>query len=234
MIGDNLHHEGGWKEAKKTNFRKKKNKVKDFFELFWCIGKIYEVVISPKRNKIGKKFGFARFTEVEDARMLAVRLDNVQIMGKKIHANVSRFERNGAEAWGRRQFVEGSVTFADVVANNKEKNHQIKKCVFSYTSKEEFRMRFMKAFVGQLAILSSADNIQASLEREGYFAIKITPLCESLCLLEESEQGVTEDFFREWDLSWKQWFMEVKRWKSEEIDIGRVAWVGVYGVPCHA
>lgn len=34
------------------------------------------------------------FKEVEDARLLAVSLDNVQIVGKKIHANVPRFERN--------------------------------------------------------------------------------------------------------------------------------------------
>lgn len=44
-------------------------------------------------NKIGKKFGFARFKEVEDESLLAVKLDNVQIFGKKIHANLPRFER---------------------------------------------------------------------------------------------------------------------------------------------
>ncbi|XP_058746534.1 uncharacterized protein LOC131619461 [Vicia villosa] len=67
--------------------------AKEFFELFGCIGEVVEVSISPRRNKFGKKFGFARFVEVEDARILAVKLDNVIMEGKKIHANIARFDR---------------------------------------------------------------------------------------------------------------------------------------------
>lgn len=50
-----------------------------------------EVVISPRMNKLGRRFGFARFREVEDVIMLVVRLDNIMIDGKKIHANPPRF-----------------------------------------------------------------------------------------------------------------------------------------------
>lgn len=50
-------------------------------------------MIPPKLNKFGKRYGFARFTEVEDARLLAVRLDNIVIDEKKIHANVPRLDR---------------------------------------------------------------------------------------------------------------------------------------------
>ncbi|XP_058746360.1 uncharacterized protein LOC131619263 [Vicia villosa] len=67
--------------------------AKEFFELFGCIGEVVEVSISPRRNKFGKKFGFARFVEVEDARLLVVKLDNVIVKGKKIHANIPRFDR---------------------------------------------------------------------------------------------------------------------------------------------
>ncbi|XP_058765551.1 uncharacterized protein LOC131639053 [Vicia villosa] len=69
-------------------------KAKEFFELFGCIGRVVEVSISPRRNSLGKCFGFARFIDVEDERMLGVRLDNVQILGKKIHANIPRFQRS--------------------------------------------------------------------------------------------------------------------------------------------
>lgn len=68
-------------------------KAMNFYKLFGCIWKVVEVSISPRRNKIGKKFGFTMFEEVEDERLLAVRLDNVLIMGRKIHANLPRFER---------------------------------------------------------------------------------------------------------------------------------------------
>lgn len=63
------------------------------FDLFGCEGKVMEVEISPRKNKFGRRFGFARFVEVEDDRLLAVRLDNVMVMGKKIYANLPRFER---------------------------------------------------------------------------------------------------------------------------------------------
>lgn len=36
-----------------------------------------EVPIASRRNKVGKLFGFVRFKEVEDLRLLAILLDNV-------------------------------------------------------------------------------------------------------------------------------------------------------------
>lgn len=51
-----------------------------------------EVSISRRRNKVGKRFGFARFIEKSDSRMLAVRVDNIQI-GGKIHANLPCYQR---------------------------------------------------------------------------------------------------------------------------------------------
>lgn len=49
--------------------------------------------ISPKRNRSGKQFGFARFIDVEDSRLLDVKLDNILINNVKIHANVPKFIR---------------------------------------------------------------------------------------------------------------------------------------------
>lgn len=70
-----------------------KCKEEDLGGLFGCIGDLVEVVIAPRRNSGGKRFGFSRFVEVEDARLLAVKLDNVIIEGNKIHANIPRYER---------------------------------------------------------------------------------------------------------------------------------------------
>lgn len=73
-------------------------KAKDIFELFGCHGDVVEVVIPPKLNFRGKRYGFARFSEVEDARMLGVRLDHIVIDRKKMHANIPRYERKRREA----------------------------------------------------------------------------------------------------------------------------------------
>lgn len=66
-------------------------RVEDIFELFGCIGDIVEVVIPPRLNKLGKRSGFARFKEIKDGRLFAVKLDNVIIDGKKIHANLPQY-----------------------------------------------------------------------------------------------------------------------------------------------
>lgn len=47
-------------------------KAKDIFELFGCHGNVSEVLISPRRNKFGRRFGFARFIGEDDLRMLDV------------------------------------------------------------------------------------------------------------------------------------------------------------------
>lgn len=66
----------------------------DIFGVFDYIGNVFEVMISPRRDKWGKRFIFARFTDVEDQRLLGVKLDNVMFYGRKIHVNLPRFERN--------------------------------------------------------------------------------------------------------------------------------------------
>lgn len=58
-------------------------KANDLFDLFGCNGIVVKVAISPKRNMFGKRFGFARFTKVENPRLLAVVLDSIQILGIK-------------------------------------------------------------------------------------------------------------------------------------------------------
>lgn len=90
-------------------------KAKDFHELFGCIGEVVEISIAPRRNKFGKKFGFSRFIELEDASLLVVKLDNVIIDGNKIHTNLPRFERlRGKESiFYKRMDV---FSHADVVA----------------------------------------------------------------------------------------------------------------------
>lgn len=49
-----------------------------------------DVVIPPKWNKFGKRFGFVRFNEVKDERILIIILDMIFIDNEKIHANVPR------------------------------------------------------------------------------------------------------------------------------------------------
>lgn len=92
------------------------SKSKEMFDVFGCIGKVVEVSISSRKNNIGKRFGYARFVNMEDERMLAGRLDNVIIVGKKIHANLPQFQRNNlGQAWNSKGGFKGKEKADDFI-----------------------------------------------------------------------------------------------------------------------
>lgn len=65
--------------------------AKDMFDIFTYFGLMDEVIIPPRRDKRGRRYGFVRYRKVRDERMLEVELDNICIRDKKIHANVPKF-----------------------------------------------------------------------------------------------------------------------------------------------
>lgn len=67
--------------------------AKYFYKLFEEFSEIDEVVIPPNRDKRGKKYDFVHFLEVRDERSLVLKLDNLMIEGRKLFANIPRFQR---------------------------------------------------------------------------------------------------------------------------------------------
>jgi hypothetical protein len=72
--------------------------AKAMFNAFTYYGDIVEVVIPAKRDKGGRRFGFARFDRVRDVRQLEKELDTILIGRDKISVNLSRFHRT-TTAW---------------------------------------------------------------------------------------------------------------------------------------
>ncbi|PNX71430.1 hypothetical protein L195_g027309, partial [Trifolium pratense] len=68
--------------------------AKALFNAFHYYGDIMEVVIPAKRDKGGRRFGFARFDRVNDPRQFEFELDNIIIGRNKISVNLSRFKRS--------------------------------------------------------------------------------------------------------------------------------------------
>ncbi|XP_058740987.1 uncharacterized protein LOC131613324 [Vicia villosa] len=237
--------------------------AKDLFDLFGCIGSVVEVAISPRRNKLGKRFGFARFVDVADGRMLAVRLDNTIIGGKKIHVNLPRFRkgwsggafrgggsksdlrvsqdvRAEAEVKGGKGVVDGifreGCSYAEAVSKAGEKVVKPEASIktFLYHPCELRRKRLAKAYVGRVCIPGWAYNIQNQFDMEGVFAVKVLPLGGNLCLLEEVEEGFIEDLLREGESWWRNWFSEIKRWEEGMVDDRRDMWIRLYDIPALA
>lgn len=70
-------------------------------------------------------------------------------------------------------------------------------------------VRFEKAFVGVVETGGMTYNVQESLNIEGYFTIKATPLGANLSLLEEQEFGEIKALIEE-NKEWaNKWFSDI-------------------------
>lgn len=67
-------------------------KAKELYYEFKELGEL-EVVIPPRRDRRGRGFGFVRFANVKDEKLLAIKLDNLVLDGRKLYANVPRYKQ---------------------------------------------------------------------------------------------------------------------------------------------
>lgn len=56
--------------------------------------KVRDLYIPPRRDKVGRRFGFVKFKDVLDLRELEKKLEAVQVGEKRVHLNLARFERH--------------------------------------------------------------------------------------------------------------------------------------------
>lgn len=68
--------------------------ARDLYMEFKKLGVIDEVVIPLRKDSREIRYGFVRFPGEEDDRLLATRLDNLFLEGRKLHANIPRFRRS--------------------------------------------------------------------------------------------------------------------------------------------
>lgn len=92
---------------------------------------------------------------------------------------------------------------------------------------------FSKAFVGEVMETGMTYNIQDVFDLEGHFGVKVTPLGERLCLLENRGGRVLQNLLDSGAFWLSRWFVEVKKWEPCVVDEEHVTWVRLFGLPCH-
>jgi hypothetical protein len=237
--------------------------AKAIFNSFHNYGEVMEVVIPIKRDKGGRRFGFARFAEVVDIYKLEKDLDNVVFGGGKISVNVSRFQRtvekDDAEGREGRSITIQSQkqrsrtksisrpyhsrprnnvphSYAQALRSDVCPNYEEahKKVVLSYEVEKIVMDDHSKAFVGVAATPRMTYNIQDAFHTQGYFGVKVTPLGANLALLEGQEEGEVEALLADAKDWLDQWFKEIRPWNTKDIDSERIVWIRLFGVPVHA
>lgn len=119
-------------------------RAKDLFFEFKPFGEIDEIVFPTKRDWRGNKYGFVRFVNVANARLLETKLDNIWLEDRKIRANITKFSRKDTtnftaskilpankgrdfskyrakeESHHQGKKVDASLSYADLLKNDKE------------------------------------------------------------------------------------------------------------------
>lgn len=155
--------------------------------------------------------------------VLGVRLDNIMIDNKKIHANVPRFERKWSNGSVGVKGGSGEIRQGVPELHSSRRNMEVRECV-SYArvmeagtgGKKDMNSRLMdfvtqggeknilaKAFVGVVSNPGSSCNVHIHFEMEGIFSIKVTPMGANLCLLVDMEEGFISDLIGEGSTWWK-------------------------------
>lgn len=67
--------------------------VNDLFYELKEYGELEDIVVPPRRDRRGRRYGFSRFQNVKDEKMLSIKLDNIILEGRKLYANLPRFQR---------------------------------------------------------------------------------------------------------------------------------------------
>ncbi|CAI8587405.1 unnamed protein product [Vicia faba] len=165
--------------------------------------------IPPKRDKVGRRYGFVRYFNIADERLMATKLDNVILDGRNIFANIPRFQRSARDLT-----VSGSL--------NKERSNN-----FGYIPRQGYDVEEIKCLekvvVGIMKISGMAFNMKQIFHDEGIFTIRGIPLGENLCMLEDLVEGDVANFIKERKKWWEQWFKMFGQWRLIDVDDERIA-----------
>jgi hypothetical protein len=52
-------------------------------------------------------------------------------------------------------------------------------------------------------------------------------------LLEDQEEGEVQDLINDAIIWLDQWFKEIPPWNPKDVDVDRVAWLRIFGIPIH-
>ncbi|KAK7260417.1 hypothetical protein RIF29_26442 [Crotalaria pallida] len=166
------------------------------WKVFSMKGSVADVVIPPKKDKVGRRFDFVRFKQVNDIVALENRLKNVWIGDFKVQVNRPKYERNqlrkanmGDPNTRRRNQEEGLPSlkvsgWKDALTGEGHDNRKIPE----FNPAQEDLEELQECFVGELLRFKDAPVFQDLLFKEGFFTIKATPMGGAFVLLQGADK----------------------------------------------
>ncbi|KAK7277149.1 hypothetical protein RIF29_18300 [Crotalaria pallida] len=232
--------------------------AKEMWEIFMKWGSVGDVVIPNKRDRRGGRFGFVRFRNVGNNRVLEKDIQNIWVEGYKIRINTPKYERTSGEKrppttttynhdtrarpeapWSRDHSDRTQVQdpWRRAVLGQGKRSPPSKEKVWGgleYVVKAGTMARLEECYAGEVRNLEDATSIRELLLREGLFTINAKPMGGNMVLLEGQSPSEIEELLK----TEKEWFesifLEMRKWSPSEVVRERYVWIRCFGIPVQA
>ncbi|KAF1893040.1 hypothetical protein Lal_00024162 [Lupinus albus] len=214
--------------------------AKEMWEIFNKWGKCVDVVIPSRKDKYGKKFGFARFLNVQDIKSMVEKLDRIRIGSYKIWVYIPKFDRGQ----GSKQVQSSHFTRTQPATSSGHQggcqpltslrdgqSHQ--KPVLEYQTAEASPTWLSNSYIGIAANYVDCDVLSGRLHMNGFSSINPTHLGGQMFLLRAEEDGELEDFIKEEHDWFQNQFEVLRKWETSDVPTERFSWIRCYGIPLH-
>lgn len=215
---------------------------KELWSVFQQWGSVREVVIPPKRDKYGKRFGFVRYKGVEHPARMEGNLSTVWFGNLRLRVNVPKYGRgvNGSKAllnkgglqrnWCTKEaaLVKKGFSFANVVGRTNvtlsKANREVNPCGTvsegndwrgpSFIVPQEELRWLQGCYVGTLHSFQDLNMLQKKLSEEGLFSVTATSMGGKMVLLSSKNNEDLPSLLPDICPCLERWFMDLKPWEQ--------------------
>lgn len=229
---------------------------------FETVGKVGDLFIPAKRDKLGKRFGFVRFRSSGDEEKLLQKVNNIWVGTYIIRAYKPLFDRTkeNNKGVGRRSADKesceggsreircegtkaGGVSFLEVVKGTRgetAKEGRVQRAVevgsemCHFLSEDEDGERLKDAFIGCLKSEFRWKVHENEMLEESAGRLKLTDMGNNLVLIQGTKEMKMEEELKGWDEWCDYWLEWARPWKCTDVNQSRLVWTRWINVPLQA
>ncbi|KAL4554214.1 hypothetical protein LXL04_039662 [Taraxacum kok-saghyz] len=232
----------------------------ELWQEFRKIGTTVDVFVARKRNKLGRKFGFARFLRVLDVGELTEALNNLWLDKFKLKANLAKYRRKEVKEKPTKMkiaVIGPSTTISDKPSTSRDDGESrsykeavngsqplVKKHVNTEPEPEidsiqvipspDSLERLDRSLFGEVRCLELLKNFQELSTIESLNDVKVSYFGGLAVLLEFRTKIAAKNYLIRAKNTWSKWFRALDCWSPEVQPMKRFAYLNIMGLPPHA
>ncbi|KAK8704016.1 hypothetical protein V6N13_047652 [Hibiscus sabdariffa] len=189
-------------------------------------GKVVDTFIPLKKCKLGLRFGFVRFSNLEDADRVVVQMNGCMLFGSRLTVSLARFSDSLASR--KRNYVNDPF-----FKQNISKEDQGNVIVESIIDRGVID-KLQSCVIGTKVNIFSVERLIAMLESKGLCELEVRQVAGNQVLIDFDREELFSQCLN-WEWEWlSEFFSEIVRWNEEFNPNSQITWVSIQGVPIFA